>query len=188
MSTLSLCFRESAQANLNTAIMNPIDSTAMSWSPNDDTLRGHQELRKMSDTPSHQNVDRIPLKADGRIVFVPARSINWIESAGNYVEFVIRPQCERIVVRETLSSFERTLDSSRFVRIHRSVIVNVNRIKEMRPRYTGEYQLTMLCGKQLVLSRGYRKNLKRLLQTCATLPDPDSRKSELTYRQEQPLR
>ncbi len=115
-------------------------------------------------------MDRIPLKADGRILFVPARSINWIESAGNYVEFVVWPQGERVMVRETLSSYEKTLDSRRFVRIHRSVIVNVDRIREMRPRYTGEYQLTMMCGKQLTLSRGYRKNLKRLLQTHATPP------------------
>ncbi len=110
--------------------------------------------------------DRIPLKADGRILFVSAQSIHWIESAGNYVEFVLQPHGERVMVRETLAWFEKSLDPRRFVRIHRSVIVNVNRIKEMRPRYTGEYQVTMLCEKQLTLSRGYRKNLKRLLQSC----------------------
>ncbi len=119
----------------------------------------------MSNTSLQLTSNRLPLKADGRILFVSTNRINWIESAGNYVEFVIHPQGERVLVRRTLSSFEKTLDPDRFVRIHRSVIVNVGCIKEMRPRYTGEYQITMLTEQQLTLSRGYRKNLKRLLQT-----------------------
>lgn len=121
----------------------------------------------MSNSMLATSSERIPLKADGRILFVSANRINWIESAGNYVEFVIQPEGKRVLVRKTLSSFEKTLDPERFVRIHRSVIVNVTCIKEMRPRYTGEYQITMLTEEQLTLSRGYRKNLKRLLQTCS---------------------
>ena len=118
-----------------------------------------------TEATSPHTADRIPLKADGRIVFVPLRSISWIESAGNYVEFVIGSRGQRVTVRETLAYFEEHLDAQRFVRIHRSLIVNVNRIREMRPRYTGEYQLTMVCGKQLTMSRGYRSNLQRLLLT-----------------------
>lgn len=110
---------------------------------------------------------RIPIKADGRILFVAAERIGWISSAGNYVEFVLQPQGQRVLVRETLSSLENTLDPQSFVRIHRSVIVNVNCIREMRPRYTGEYDITMLTDQHLTMSRGYRKNLKRLLQSCA---------------------
>lgn len=83
------------------------------------------------------------------------------------MEFVIQPQGQRILVRETLSSLENTLNPQCFVRIHRSIIVNVGRIREMRPRYTGEYDLTMVTDQHLTLSRGYRKNLKRLLQSCA---------------------
>ena len=71
------------------------------------------------------------------------------------------------MVRETLSSLENTLDPQCFVRIHRSVIVNVTRIAEMRPRYSGEYDITMLTDHHLTLSRGYRKNLKRLLKSRA---------------------
>lgn len=121
----------------------------------------------MLNTSLSNQWNRISLKADGRILFVSPNRINWIESAGNYVEFVIQPLGERVLVRKTLSSFEETLDPERFVRIHRSVIVNIECIKEMRPRYTGEYQITMLTEQQLTLSRGYRKNLKRLLQTCS---------------------
>jgi two-component system, LytTR family, response regulator len=120
----------------------------------------------MSNTSQQISFDRIHLKTDGRIVFVPLRSINSMESAGNYVEVFVGKQDEKLLVRGTLSSFEERLDGRYFVRIHRSVIVNVARIREMRPRYTGEYQVTMDNGKQLTLSRGYRSNLKRLLQAC----------------------
>ena len=134
-----------------------------------------------TDAPSPHTADRIPLKADGRIVFVPLRSISWIESAGNYVEFVIGSRGQRVVVRETLAYFEEHLDAERFVRIHRSLIVNVNRIREMRPRYTGEYELTMVCGKQLTMSRGYRSNLKRLLLTrTPALRPPSQTKAMMT--------
>jgi two-component system, LytTR family, response regulator len=113
-----------------------------------------------------KNEDRIHLKADGRIIFVPLRSIYWMESAGNYVKVFIGKHCEKFLMRETLSSFEERLDSRYFARIHRSVIVNTWRIREMRPRYTGEYHVTLDNGKQLILSRGYRSQLRRLLEAC----------------------
>lgn len=111
---------------------------------------------------------RIPVKTDGKFLFVPVHRISRIESAGNYVEIVLYPEGRRLLVRKTLSSYEDTLDPSRFVRIHRSVIVNAEFIKEMRPCYTGEYKITMSGDQQLTLSRGYRKNLQRLLQTAST--------------------
>jgi two-component system, LytTR family, response regulator len=110
------------------------------------------------------NFDKIPLKIDGRILFVPIESIYWLESSGNYVEVVVGQHGDKLLVRDTLSSFEGRLDGRFFVRIHRSIIVNVARIREMRPHHTGEYQVTMDNGKQLTLSRGYRFNLKRLVQ------------------------
>jgi two-component system, LytTR family, response regulator len=124
----------------------------------------------MPDPSQRTSSDRIHLKTDGRIVFIPLQSIDWLESAGNYVEVFVGQQGKRFHVRETLSSFEKRLDERCFVRIHRSVIVNVSRIRELRPRYTGEYRVTMDNGKELRLSRGYRENLKRLLQSCFTCP------------------
>jgi two-component system LytT family response regulator len=118
---------------------------------------------KMMETSRTADTGRIPIKTDGKIVFVPVRAIRWLESAGNYVEIVWGQQAERLVVRDTLSSFEERLDEHMFVRIHRSTIVNADRIREMRPRYTGEYELTMDNGKQLTMSRGYKTNLKRLV-------------------------
>jgi two-component system, LytTR family, response regulator len=109
---------------------------------------------------------RIRLKTDGKIIFVPLRSIYWLKSAGNYVEVFIGEQGEKFLVRETLSSFEERLNTRRFIRIHRSVIVNTQRIREMRPRYTGEYHVTLDNGKELTLSRGYRSQLHRILEAC----------------------
>jgi two-component system, LytTR family, response regulator len=125
----------------------------------------------MLETFRPNTADRIHLKTKGKIVFVPLRSIYWLESAGNYVEVFIGKQGERFLVRETLSSFEERLDAKRFVRIHRSVIVNTERIREMRPRYTGEYHVTLDNGKELTLSRGYRSNLRRLFEVRLTATD-----------------
>jgi len=116
---------------------------------------------------SVSNLHKIHLKIDGRILFVPTAKIYWLESSGNYVEVVVGAKGDKLTVRDTLSSFEERLDSRLFVRIHRSIIVNVARIREMRPHYTGEYQITMDNGEQLTLSRGYRCNLKRLVQAYA---------------------
>jgi two-component system LytT family response regulator len=111
-------------------------------------------------------LDKISLKIDGRILFVPIETIYWLESSGNYVE-VVGQHGDKLLVRDTLSSFEGRLDGRFFVRIHRSIIVNVARIREMRPHHTGEYQVTLDNGRQLTLSRGYRFNLKRLMQAYA---------------------
>jgi two-component system LytT family response regulator len=113
-----------------------------------------------------QTIDRIHMKTEGKIVFVPVKSICWLESAGNYVEVFLSSEGQRLLVRETLSSFEQRLQGRSFLRIHRSVIVNTDRIREMRPCYTGEYDVVLDNGKHLTLSRGYRHNLNRLLETA----------------------
>ncbi len=111
---------------------------------------------------------RICVKTNGRIVFVDMKSICWIESAGNYVQIRLdRPSASEFLVRDTLQSFEQQLDGRYFVRIHRSIIVNSSRIKELKPWYTGEYIVTLDNGKELTLSRTYRINLRRLLRTVA---------------------
>ncbi len=121
----------------------------------------------MTNTSLPQTSDRIPLKADGRILFVSAHRINWIESAGNYVEFVIQPEGERVLVRETLSSFEKSLDPERFVRIHRSYIVNFERVVRIEP-YGKDSRLAILAdGTRLPVSRAGYARLKTLLDDRA---------------------
>jgi two-component system LytT family response regulator len=117
----------------------------------------------MSDTLQSNNQDRIHLKTGGKILFVPLKSIYWLESAGNYVQVFLGKQGEKFLVRETLASFEKRLTGKSFTRIHRCVIVNTGRIREMRPHYTGEYHVTLENGKELMMSRGYRTQLHQLL-------------------------
>jgi two-component system, LytTR family, response regulator len=105
--------------------------------------------------------ERFAVRSGGRVVFVAASEIDWVEAAGDYVTLHVGKKTW--LVRETLSSFERRLDPSAFARIHRSAIVNVGRIVEMRPYDNGEYLVLLAGGTRLKLTRSYRHTLQRLL-------------------------
>lgn len=105
--------------------------------------------------------DRLVVKSEGRVVFVQSEDIDWIEAAGNYARLHVGEDAH--LIRETMIGLERKLDPERFVRIHRSAIVNVGRIKEMQPLFHGEYLVVLNSGSQLTLSRGYRDNLQKIL-------------------------
>ena len=104
---------------------------------------------------------RIAIKTDGRIVLVPVEDVDWIKAADNYVEIHVDRRIH--LHRETLSSLERRLDSRRFVRISRSVIVNTSRIDELEPLFHGEYAVVLRDGTRLTLSRTHRAKLNFLL-------------------------
>jgi len=110
--------------------------------------------------PKYQ--DRLPIRSGGRIVFLQTSDIRWIEAAGNYLKFVTKD--ESVLMRGTMANLEGELDPERFIRIHRSTIVNVAQVKELRPWYTGEYVVIMNGGKELTLARKYRHYLKRFVQ------------------------
>ncbi len=103
---------------------------------------------------------RLPLKETGRTVFVSLPEVEYLEASGNYVR--VHAGGEEYVVRDKLSNFENRLPNPDFVRIHRSVIVNRNRIYELRRLFTGSYVVTLVSGKQLTLSRSYRQQLQAL--------------------------
>ncbi|MCA8961819.1 MAG: response regulator [Planctomycetes bacterium] len=105
--------------------------------------------------------DRLVVKSEGRVIFVNASEIDWIEAAGNYARLHVGEDSH--LIRETMIGLERKLDADTFVRIHRSAIVNVQRIREMQPLFHGEYLVVLESGTQLTLSRGYRDNLQRIL-------------------------
>jgi two-component system LytT family response regulator len=105
--------------------------------------------------------ERIALKADRKIVLLRTAEIEWIEAAGNYVN--IHTKGAAYFVRETMGSIEGKMPSDRFMRIHRSTIVNLDRIKELKAGSNGEYLVRMQNGEELTLSRGYRGQLQRLL-------------------------
>jgi two-component system LytT family response regulator len=105
--------------------------------------------------------ERIVIKADGRIVFLNLSEIDWIEAASNYVRLHVG--ASSYLIRNTLSETEAKLNPTRFVRMHRSIIVNVDRIKELSPCNSGEFIVTLTNGKELPASRNYRENLEPLL-------------------------
>jgi two-component system LytT family response regulator len=90
----------------------------------------------------------------GRVAVVPADEVDWVEAAGDYVSLYVGR--DAYLLRETMARMEERLDPERFVRIHRSTIVNVERIRELRPRLNREYVVVLQGGKELKLSRSYR--------------------------------
>lgn len=98
--------------------------------------------------------DRIMLKSAGRITFLPVEEIMWVEAQGDYV--CLHTPGKKHLLRERISALEEQLSPDLFVRIHRSTIVNVNRVKEMQPLYHGDYAVLLQDGTRLTLSRSFR--------------------------------
>jgi two-component system LytT family response regulator len=107
-------------------------------------------------------VDRFIIKSEGRIFFLKSSEIDWIEAAGNYV--TIHTGSDAYTQRETMGGLEKKLDPKKFMRIHRSKIVNIDRIKEMKPWFRGEYVIVLKDRTELTLSRKYREKLKALFK------------------------
>jgi two-component system, LytTR family, response regulator len=98
--------------------------------------------------------DRIMVKSDGRIRVIRTADIDWCEASGNYVGLHVGVECH--FVRDTMAHMESQLDPRQFLRIHRSTIVNVDRVQEMQPSFSGDYVVILRGGTRLTLSRGYR--------------------------------
>jgi two-component system LytT family response regulator len=104
---------------------------------------------------------RLVIKTKGRIVFLNVDEIDWVEAAANYVRLNVGK--ESYLFRETISGTSERLNPSQFIRIHRSMIVNVRKIKELIPVNSGEYVVVLKSGKELSCSRGYRANVQHLI-------------------------
>ena len=105
---------------------------------------------------------RIPIKSGGSVFFLPVDEIDWIEAADNYVRLHAKGDVH--VLRQTLQHMEESLASDVFLRIHRSTIVNVNRIREIQPWFGGEYVVLLRDGTKLQTSRRYRPRLEAFMQ------------------------
>jgi two-component system, LytTR family, response regulator len=108
-----------------------------------------------------QYLERLVIKAGGRITFLRTDEINWIEADDKYVH--LHTSKVRPMVRQTLSAMEAQLDPKKFRRVHRSAIVNVERITELQPLFSGEYSILLQDGAKLTLSRNYKDKLFELL-------------------------
>jgi len=111
--------------------------------------------------PEPQKLDRLVVKSGGRVFFLRTQEIDWIEAAGNYVRLHLGTEAH--LLRETMNSIESRLNPEIFFRIHRSHIVNIERIKELQPWFNGEYVVILRNGARLTLSRGYREKLQERL-------------------------
>jgi two-component system, LytTR family, response regulator len=106
-------------------------------------------------------LERLVIKSSGRIYFLETNEIDWIQAEGNYVS--VHTGKKSHLLRETISSLENQLDPKKFLRIHRSAIVRIDRIKELQPWFHGEYHIILHDGTQLTLSRNYRDRLQEAL-------------------------
>jgi len=100
---------------------------------------------------------RLSVKTRDTIRLIRIADIDWIGSAGNYVELHVGKETH--LLRQTMTAMENSLDPDRFIRIHRTTIVNIERIKQITTLFKGEYQVQLVDGTRLTLSRGYRDRL-----------------------------
>jgi two-component system, LytTR family, response regulator len=105
---------------------------------------------------------RFSVRHDGRLLIIPATDVDWMTSAGNYVQLRIGERSHSL--RECMSTLERRLDPARFARIHRSVIVNLDRVVSTRPIRGGDAMVITTSGAELRLSRSYRDRFNARLR------------------------
>jgi two-component system, LytTR family, response regulator len=117
-------------------------------------------LRELREKPSY--LDRVAVHTAGRYVFLSLDEIDWIEAAGNYVR--LHAGGRGHLLRETMNGFETKLDPTQFVRIHRSVIVRIDRIQVVEPLSNNEHTVVLRDGTRLVSSRGYREAIDVLIR------------------------
>ncbi|HEU4880490.1 MAG TPA: LytTR family DNA-binding domain-containing protein [Gemmatimonadaceae bacterium] len=126
-----------------------------------EAVERHEQLREL--LSSLANVERILVKADGRMFFIRMAEIDWVEAYGNYVRVHVGSTAH--LLRETMSSMERMLPQDRFARIHRSTIVNLDRVVEMKQWMSGDYNVLLTTGVRVKLSRSYRESLEQRART-----------------------
>ena len=120
-----------------------------------------QVLRRLQGIAKPQT-PRIAFKAKGKILFLDLAEIVAVEAEGNYVSLPHRPT--PYLLRESLSSMAEKLKPYGFIRIHRSVVVNISAVEEIQPLTTGEYRLRVKGGKEYLVTRTYKDNLRDLAQ------------------------
>jgi DNA-binding LytR/AlgR family response regulator len=117
------------------------------------------EFRPRSETPPVKPI-KIAIKTKGRILLINPGDILAVEAEGNYV--LLRRPTESYLLRESISTMAEKLQPYGFIRIHRSVLVNASSVEEIHPGATGEYILRIAGGKEYMVSRTYKNNLKAL--------------------------
>ncbi|TAL03547.1 MAG: response regulator transcription factor [Verrucomicrobia bacterium] len=115
-------------------------------------------LRDLKTSP--RQTDRLAVKSSGKVVFLRLADIDWVESADNYVKLHVGSESH--MLRETMNALEQRMPADRFIRISRSALVNVEKIKELHPMFHGEYVVVLTNGTRVNLTRSYRDKLELL--------------------------
>ena len=117
----------------------------------------NEETRHRALPRSEAAPERIAVRESGRVILLRVDDIDWVEAADNYV--CLHCGADIHVLRETMNAVEARLGPSRFVRIHRSAIVNIDRIRELQPWFRGDFQVILRDGTKLTMTRNHRKKL-----------------------------
>lgn len=107
-------------------------------------------------------LERLIVNHKNRLIIIPIGDVDWIETYGNYLK--IHSGEKTYLVRETMNNLAARIDPAKFLRIHRSTLVNLDRIKELQPMFGGQYTIILLDGTELTLSRNYRKAVLDLFE------------------------
>ena len=128
-----------------------------------DFEHGNQQAQIVAgqNQPNNQYRERLAVKSAGRVFFLKTEDIDWIQAAGVYVKLHVGREAH--LIRESISKLETQLSPQRFLRIHRSTIVNIDQIKELHPYFHGEYIVIMKDGTELKLSRNYREKFQAVV-------------------------
>ncbi|MBL8264807.1 LytR/AlgR family response regulator transcription factor [Steroidobacter sp.] len=137
-------------------LMKLLATTQGTGSVDEQTLR---ELLHTDRGPHYPQI--LPIRDDAGTVRVDVNKIDWIDAAGDYM--CVHADGRTYVLRETMKSLEAVLDPKLFQRVHRSTIVNVSRVRRLRPHTNGEYFLTLEDGQEIKLSRSYRDRVDQLI-------------------------
>jgi two-component system, LytTR family, response regulator len=127
-------------------------------------LLEERERKRGNELPS-TFLTRLMVKVGNRVVLLKVNDIDWVEADGNYAKLHVGSKSH--LLREKMNDLEAQLDPQRFVRIHRSIIVNLDRIKEMHPHFNGDYIIVLQDGAKLKLSRSRRDHLESRLRTVS---------------------
>jgi two-component system, LytTR family, response regulator len=119
------------------------------------------DLQRRQTKAPEAAAERMVVKSGGQVFFIHMSDIDWIEAADYYV--ILHVNGKSILLRETMAEMEARLDPRQFARIHRSAVVNVARIKELRASGHGDYTVILHNDMRLKLSRRRRKNLQGLI-------------------------
>ncbi len=107
-------------------------------------------------------ITRLMIRNTGRVIFMNVDEIDWIEAYDNYIRLHAGNKAH--LLRRTMNELESVLNPAQFARIHRSSIVNLDRVLEMHPHFNGDYMVVLKDGTELRLSRGRKERLEELLR------------------------